>query len=83
MISQLDKPSSPAGEARHAFHSRLFGRTPEQQERFRKRVLAVTVDDLKRVAGDWLRSDKASTAVITSHDNREKAAALGLDIREL
>lgn len=83
VISQIDKPRSPAGEARHAFHSRLFGRTPEQQERFRKRVLAVTVDDLKRVAGDWLRPEKASTAVITSHDNRETVAALGLEIREL
>ncbi|MFL1406309.1 insulinase family protein [Marinobacter sp. M1N3S26] len=83
VISQLDKPRSPAGEARHAFHSRLFGRSPEQQERFRKRVLAVTVDDLRRVAGDWLRPEKASTAVITSHDNRDGVTRLGLDIREL
>ena len=83
VISQLDKPRSPAGEARHAFHSRLFGRTPEQQARFRERVLSVTVEDLQRVARDWLRPDKASTAVITSHDNRETVAGLGLDIREL
>ncbi|MFW5824090.1 MAG: insulinase family protein [Marinobacter sp.] len=83
VISQLDKPRSPAGEARHAFHSRLFGRTPEQQARFRERVLAVTVGDLKRVAGDWLQPQKASTAVITSHDRRADAEALGLAPREL
>lgn len=83
MISQLDKPRSPAGEARHDFHSRLFGRTPEQQARFRERVLAVTVEDLKRVARDWLSPEKASTAVITSHDRRTIVEALGLETREL
>ncbi|SFR49285.1 hypothetical protein SAMN05216203_0862 [Marinobacter daqiaonensis] len=83
VISQLDKPRSPAGEARHAFHSRLFGRTPEQQARFRERVLGVTVEDLKRVADNWLRPERASTAVVTSHENRADAEQLGLEIREL
>ena len=83
VIGQLDKPRSPAGEARHAFHDRLFGRSPEQRARFRERVLAVTLDDLKRVAGTWLVPEQASVAVVTSHDNRKAAEALGLAIEEL
>jgi len=83
VIGQLDRPRSPAGAARQAFHNRLFGRTPEQRARFRERVLAVTVDDLKRVAETWLKPERASTAVVTSPANRELAEQLGLAIEEL
>ncbi|MBU2955331.1 insulinase family protein [Marinobacter sp. F3R08] len=83
VIGQLDKPRSPAGAARHAFHNKLFGRTPEQRARFRERVLSVTLDDLKRVARTWLVPERASTAVVTSPENRARAESLGLDIQEL
>ncbi|MDX1633392.1 MAG: insulinase family protein [Marinobacter sp.] len=83
VIGGLDKPRSPSGEARHAFQNRLFGRTPEQQARFRQRVLETTIDDLRRVAKTWLVPEKASTAVITSPDQRAKAESLGLAIEEL
>ena len=83
VIGQLDRPRSPAGAARHAFHNQLFGRSPEQRSRFRERVLAVTIEDMKRVARTWLIQDQASTAVITSHDNRKLAENLGLELQEL
>lgn len=83
VIGQLDKPRSPAGEARHAFQNRLFGRSAEQEARFRARVLAVTLDDLKRVASQWLVPDTASVAVITSPDNRAEVERLGLTTEEL
>jgi Zn-dependent M16 (insulinase) family peptidase len=83
VIGQLDRPRSPAGAARHAFHNKLFGRTPEQRARFRERVLSVTLDDLKRVANTWLKPGQASTAVVTSTDNRARVEALELDIQEL
>ncbi|MFL1453306.1 insulinase family protein [Marinobacter sp. GN3S48] len=83
VIGQLDRPRSPAGAARHAFHNELFGRSPEQRARFRERVLAVTMDDIKRVARQWLVPGNASTAVVTSPENREVAEQLGLDIQEL
>ncbi|MBS3803196.1 MAG: insulinase family protein [Oleiphilaceae bacterium] len=83
VIGRMDKPLSPAGEARHDFQNRLFGRTVEQQERFRQRVLAVTLDDLKRVARTWLVPEKASTAVITSPEQRANAESLGMAIEEL
>ncbi|AHI31559.1 hypothetical protein SAMN04487868_12639 [Marinobacter salarius] len=83
VIGQLDRPRSPAGAARHAFHNRLFGRTPEQRARFRERVLAVTLDDMKRVAREWLKPGSASVAVVTSFENRDTAEKLGLEIQEL
>ncbi|SFM19388.1 insulinase family protein [Marinobacter zhejiangensis] len=83
VIGQLDKPRSPAGEARNAFHNRLFGRTPEQQARFRERVLSVTLDDLKRVAATWLVPGAASVAVVTNHENRAQVESLGLETEEL
>ncbi|MBW4933626.1 insulinase family protein [Marinobacter sp. F4206] len=83
VIGQLDRPRSPAGAARHAFHNKLFGRSPEQRVRFRERVLAVTLDDLRRVASTWLVPEKASTAVVTSPENRKVAEELGLAIEEM
>lgn len=66
VISGLDKPGSPAGEAKQAFHNQLFGRTPEQRHAFRQRILQVTLEDLKRVTNTYLNPDQASIAVITS-----------------
>jgi Zn-dependent M16 (insulinase) family peptidase len=83
VVGQMDRPRSPAGAARHAFHNRLFGRSPEQRARFRERVLSVTTDDLKRVASAWLSPEQASIAVVTSPENRALAEGLGLAIEEM
>lgn len=83
VIGQLDRPRSPAGAARHAFHNKLFGRSPEQRARFRERVLSVTLDDLRRVAATWLVPENASTAVVTSPENRSLVEELGMSIQEL
>lgn len=87
VISGLDKPVSPAGEAKQAFHNNLFGRTHEQRRDFRERVLKVSMDDLKRVTKTYLKPELASIAVITSSANQEKLAdfiaANGLNINSL
>lgn len=83
VIGQLDRPRSPAGAARHAYHNRLFGRSPEQRARFRERVLKVTLDDLRRVAATWLTPDNASVAVVTNPENRAEVEKLGMTIQEL
>ncbi len=71
IVSSIDKPGSPAGEAKQAFHSTLFGRTPEQRRQFRNRILSVTLDDMKRVAANYLQPDKASVAVLTGPKQAE------------
>jgi len=87
VIGSLDKPGSPAGEARQHFHNRLFGRTHDQRELFRQRLLSVTLDDVQRVALTYLKPELASTAVITGHAQLENTAALreelGLEVQEL
>jgi Zn-dependent M16 (insulinase) family peptidase len=77
VIGSMDKPSSPAGEAIQAFYSELNGRNKETQIEFRKNILKVNEADLKRVAEEYLRPNKAQTAVITNTDLAESS---GLEI---
>ena len=65
IISSIDAPSSPAGEARQAFHNNLFGRTGDHRRKMRERILNVSVDDVKKVAGIYLQNDSAR-AVVTN-----------------
>ena len=83
VVSALDKPASPAGEARQTYQSELFGRTREKRETFRNRVLAVTLADIQRVANTYLKPEQASTAVVSHSGERVTLEALGLTIREL
>ena len=76
IISSFDKPSSPAGEAKQQFHNSLFGRTPAQRQRLRQSVLAVSMDDVRRVGARYLDMATASIAIVTNQDG---AAALADD----
>lgn len=74
IISDIDKPGSPAGEAKFAFHTALHGRSAETINADRQRILKVTLDDLKRVAEQYLQPQSASaqtTAIITNATNFE------------
>lgn len=83
VIASMDKPSSPAGEAKTAFYNRLFGRTLEQRTEFRKRVLATTLEDLKRVATRYFVDQEPSLAVITSAAKAEELEIEGLEINKI
>lgn len=78
VISSIDKPGSPAGEAKQAFHAELTGRTRDKQEQFRNRVRAVSLKDLLRVATTYLTPEQASTVIITSADRGDKLDIPGL-----
>jgi Zn-dependent M16 (insulinase) family peptidase len=66
VVSSIDKPGSPAGEAKATYLNSLFGRTPEQRAAFRQSILGVTLDDLHRVAQTYLADpSKARVAVVT------------------
>ncbi len=79
VISGIDKPSSPAGEAKIAYHNNLYGRGAAQRKAFRQAVLQVTLEDLQRVGKQYL-TDHASTAVISYAGNSDAAAEHQLDI---
>ena len=79
VIASMDKPSSPAGEAKIAFYDNLFGRGLEHRIRFRKRALATTLEDLKTATDRYFNPAAASFGIITS---REAADTLQLaDLR--
>ena len=83
VIGSIDKPASPAGEARDAFFNQLFGRTPERRAHFRQRVLEVRLDDLRRVGETYLQPERASIAVISNPSAEARCRDLGLEIRQL
>ncbi len=83
VIGGLDKPSSPAGEAKEAFHNTLYGRTPEQRQNHRQKILSVTLEDLQRVGETYLQPEKASTAVISNPNMSDVADKLGLTIKQI
>lgn len=87
VIGTLDKPGSPAGEAKQDFHNRRFGRDHERRMAFRRRILEVTFDDLQRVAQTYLRPDQASIAVVTGPAGKDQEAQtiadMQLALREL
>ena len=77
IFADMDKPLSPAGEARQAFHNALYGRTVEQRQRLRGRLLALRVADLQDVAARYLQGD-ASTGVIAPVAQAAVTEQLGL-----
>jgi Zn-dependent M16 (insulinase) family peptidase len=87
VIGSIDKPSSPAGEAKQHFHNAWSGRSHQQRAEFRQRILDVSLADLKRVTETYLNPSMASTAVITGNGQTEVvgqlAADLSLEIKQL
>ncbi len=83
VIGGMDKPGSPAGEAKSAYHNELHGRSREKLQDFRQRVLEVTIDDLKRVTELYLKNGEASVAVITSAATFEETGDLGMEVINL
>ncbi|MBD2858484.1 insulinase family protein [Spongiibacter sp. KMU-158] len=87
VVSSIDKPGSPAGEAKQDFHNRLFGRNPEQRKQFRQRVLETTAEDLLRVTRNYLEGVTPSIAIV-SNDAQASAlkdwiSAEGLEIKKV
>lgn len=83
VISGMDKPTSPAGEAKKAFYNAQFGRDKAQRQAFRHRILAVTANDLQRVGETYLIPSKASCAVITNQDTADGLKDLDMEIYQL
>nr|MBP8099245.1 peptidase M16 [Acinetobacter sp.] len=83
LIAGMDKPGSPAGEAITACYSLLHKRTPAFRKVLRERLLAVTLDDLKRVAKTYLLDQKPVKAVVAPVAKREILAELGFEIKQV
>ena len=85
VISGIDKPGSPAGEARNAYQNALTGRSAAFRQEYRQRILGVTMDDLRSVGARYFDPAKASVAVVTNAETAAKddVAGLGLELHDL
>ena len=83
VIAAMDKPSSPAGEAKQAFYNHLFGRSLQDRTTFRERVLATTMEDLRRVAETYFDPELASVGIVSSQKALEGSKIEGLKIIKL
>lgn len=83
VIASMDKPSSPAGEAKIAFYDKLFGRSLAHRLNFRKRALATTLADLKAVTDRYFNPDAASFGLITSREGTNSLQLKGLRVVNL
>ncbi|MFC4426303.1 insulinase family protein [Deinococcus navajonensis] len=75
----LDPLTSPDTAGRLRFFGDQAGYTPEVQEAYKARLLAVTLDDLKRVMDTYLTPERAAYAVVTGRDPNEDVQGLGLN----
>lgn len=65
IISSMDKPGSPAGEAKKNFYQVLHGKSHGFLMSYREGVLSTTLDELRTIAVKYLVAEKASLAVLT------------------
>ncbi|WP_151713114.1 insulinase family protein [Acinetobacter bereziniae] len=83
LVSSMDKPGSPAGEAITACYALLHGRTPAFRKQLRERLLNVTIDDLKRVTQTYLVEQKPVKAVVAPVAKKELLEQLGFEIKKV
>ena len=83
LIASMDKPGSPAGEAISACYALLHGRTPAVRKQLRARLLAVNLEDLKRVTEQYLVQQKPIRAVVAPVAKRDTLIELGFDIKQV
>ena len=83
IIASLDKPLSPSGEARSAFHNALYGRSPEQRREMRSALLRVSIADLQRVAGVYLLPERMRRAVVAPHGQAGVLEKMGFVVEKI
>ncbi|MEQ1143030.1 insulinase family protein [Acinetobacter soli] len=83
LVSSMDKPGSPAGEAITACYALLHGRTPAFRKTLRTRLLHVTLEDLQRVAREYLIQQKPTKAVVAPVAKRQELEQLGFKVKQV
>ena len=83
LVASMDKPGSPAGEAITACYALLHARTPKFRKMLRERLLNVTLEDLNRVAKQYLVEQKPVKAVVAPFAKREELQKLGFNIQQV
>jgi len=80
VISSIDNPGSPSGEAINAYYSELHGRNYQWRKQHRQNILNVSLADLVQVGEKYLQPEKGNIAVIGSQDVLQSAKEFELEI---
>ena len=80
IISGMDKPGSPAGEAIKACFANLHNRGEDWQRKMRAAILAVTIEDIQRVAKHYLQGQQHVRAVLAPYDKEDSVKDLGFKV---
>lgn len=83
IIAGMDKPGSPAGEAVKSCFAQLHRRDKAYQQALRAKILAVTIDDLKRVAQTYLKDKPYAKATLAPLEQEETVRQLGFAVKKL
>ena len=83
IISGMDKPGSPAGEAVKACFADLHERSADWQRKMRALILGVTIDDLQRVARKYLLDQPYVRAVLAPYDKEAHVRELGFEVNKV
>ena len=80
IISGMDKPGSPAGEAIKACFANLHNRGEDWQRKMRAAILAVTIEAIQRVAKQYLQGQQHVRAVLAPYDKEDSVKDLGFKV---
>ncbi|WP_061875068.1 insulinase family protein [Acinetobacter lactucae] len=83
IISSIDKPTSPAGEAISIHHGTTHGRTIEMKKNLRKQILNVKLEDLKRIVKSYLHADVVKKSVVAPVLRAEQVEKLGFELNKV
>ena len=80
VISNIDNPSSPSGEAINTYYFERHGRDYEWRKHYRQSILNICIDDLTRVGEKYLQPENGHIAVIGSQEVLQSAKDFELEI---
>ena len=82
MISSIDKPMSPYGEALNDFHNLLENKTKELRLSFRSRVINCKISDLVNVSRKYLFNE-SKRSIIAGENYIDEIKDLGFVIKNI
>ena len=82
VISSIDKPGSPAGEARGDFNQNIRGIAHSKRKVFRSRVINCSVERLVEVSNKYLTGEPKRSVISGKHFEKE-INDLGLSIHNV
>jgi len=82
VVSSIDKPLSPVGEAKNDFNFNLEDISTKERLEMRQRVINCSIEDLIRVSEKYLTGD-SKKSILAGEAYREEASSLGLNLKEV